>query len=276
MSKTVILVCAHKRDECLDTPPYMPIQVGKAISGVDLGFTGDDTGDNISARNRNFCELTAHYWAWKNLRGVDYIGLCHYRRYFDFGSDLCNVVTAPTRRFFDSPHPVPDFDALFSRCDIVMSKPKPYPYNLYRDYSRCHRREDLDTLRDIVAELTPDYVEAFDEVFFRNNRLSHFNMFVMPWSRFEEYSEWLFTILFEAGRRIPIPDDPVQARIFGYMSERLMSVYARRNRLRVKYQTVVMVNDAKRKGKASYIYHCVMNNLLYFITWPFYRHRAAR
>ncbi len=273
MSKTVILVCAHKQDECLAEPPYMPIQVGKAISGVDLGFTGDNTGDNISARNRNFCELTAHYWAWKNLKGADYVGLCHYRRYFDFGSDTCNVVTAPTRQFFSSPHPVPDFDRLFSRYDMVMSKPKPYAYNLYRDYSRCHRQEDIDTLREIVQELYPDYVESFDHVFFHNNMLSHFNMFVMPWLRFEEYSKWLFDILFEAERRIEIPSDPVQARIFGYMSERLMSVYARRNGLIVKYQTVTMVTDGKKKGLASYMFHSVMNNMLYAITRPFYRNK---
>ena len=80
MSKTVILVCAHKKDRCLSHEPYLPIQVGKAISTVDLGFTSDDTGDNISDKNRSFCELTAHYWAWKNLGEADYVGLSHYRR----------------------------------------------------------------------------------------------------------------------------------------------------------------------------------------------------
>ena len=91
MSKSIILVCAHKPDRCLLHEPYMPIQVGKAISTVDLGFAGDDTGDNISDKNRSFCELTAHYWAWKNLGEADYVGLSHYRRYFDFGECAGNV-----------------------------------------------------------------------------------------------------------------------------------------------------------------------------------------
>ena len=59
---------------------YFPIHVGRE-GKADLGYIGDNTGDNISAKNANYCELTGLYWAWKNLK-CDYIGLCHYRRYF--------------------------------------------------------------------------------------------------------------------------------------------------------------------------------------------------
>ena len=34
------------------------------------------TGDHISSKNPNYCELTGLYWAWKNL-DCEYIGLCH-------------------------------------------------------------------------------------------------------------------------------------------------------------------------------------------------------
>ena len=70
---------------------FLPIQVGRAISSVDLGIQGDDTGDNISWKNRNYCELTALYWAWKNLKEVDIIGLCHYRRYFLLKNNIFNI-----------------------------------------------------------------------------------------------------------------------------------------------------------------------------------------
>ena len=46
------------------------VDEGKA----DIGYTGDHTGDNISLKNANYCELTGLYWAWKNLE-ADYIGL---------------------------------------------------------------------------------------------------------------------------------------------------------------------------------------------------------
>lgn len=75
-----ILVAAHKKYWMLDDSVYLPIQVGAALHPA-LGYVLDNTGDNISAKNPNYCELTALYWAWKNL-DCEYIGLCHYRRYF--------------------------------------------------------------------------------------------------------------------------------------------------------------------------------------------------
>ncbi|GBR74728.1 protein DUF4422, partial [Candidatus Termititenax aidoneus] len=80
-----ILVCTHRQAEFPPNDIFLPIHCGKALSNLDLGIQGDDTGDNISAKNKNFCELTGLYWAWKNLKklypNVEYVGLCHYRRY---------------------------------------------------------------------------------------------------------------------------------------------------------------------------------------------------
>ena len=75
-----ILVAAHKKYWMPDDSVFLPIQVGAALHPA-LGYIPDNTGDNISAKNPNYCELTALYWAWKNL-DCEYIGLCHYRRYF--------------------------------------------------------------------------------------------------------------------------------------------------------------------------------------------------
>lgn len=82
MDKIKILVAQHKEAKVYANDVYIPIQVGKALSQIDLGIQGDNTGDNISDLNPFYCELTAQYWAWKNLSDVEYIGLCHYRRYF--------------------------------------------------------------------------------------------------------------------------------------------------------------------------------------------------
>ena len=63
---------------------YLPLHVGRE-GKADIGFAGDNTGDNISGKNPYYCELTGLYWMWKNIQ-ADYYGLCHYRRYFSFSN----------------------------------------------------------------------------------------------------------------------------------------------------------------------------------------------
>ena len=72
-SKIKILVCCHKPCDLPQDDIFLPIQVGAAISNVDLGIQRDDqlnghSCDNISAKNQSYCELTAVYWAWKNIK----------------------------------------------------------------------------------------------------------------------------------------------------------------------------------------------------------------
>lgn len=82
MKKNIkLIVATHKSYEMpQDDNLYIPLHVGKK-GKKDLGYLGDDTGDNISEFNPYYCELTGVYWAWKNL-DYDYLGLVHYRRYF--------------------------------------------------------------------------------------------------------------------------------------------------------------------------------------------------
>ena len=83
-----ILVAAHKTYWMPEDPVYFPLHVG-AEGKADLGYVKDNSGDNISVKNPNFCELTGLYWAWKNLE-ADYVGLVHYRRYFTH-KEVCNI-----------------------------------------------------------------------------------------------------------------------------------------------------------------------------------------
>ena len=80
MEKITIIVAAHKAYPMPDMQMYLPVQVGSAISAA-LPYVRDDTGRNISEKNKTFCELTGLYWGWNHL-DAEYIGLCHYRRYF--------------------------------------------------------------------------------------------------------------------------------------------------------------------------------------------------
>ena len=84
MSNIKILIACHKDTALLDSKILIPIQVGASGSARRFEqMLSDDTGDQISAKNPMYCELTAQYWAWKNLE-ADYYGFFHYRRYLSF------------------------------------------------------------------------------------------------------------------------------------------------------------------------------------------------
>ena len=72
-----ILISCHKEAPHPQSDVFLPVQVGAANAARRFeGMQPDDEGENISDRNFTFCELTAQYWAWKNL-DADYYGLCH-------------------------------------------------------------------------------------------------------------------------------------------------------------------------------------------------------
>lgn len=268
MTDIKILVCAHKKARLPECGCFFPVQAGAALHGPIDGFAPDDTGDNISAKNGNYCELTCHYWAWKNLK-ADIVGLNHYRRFFDFERRWPSV--SPDRSFapmgyVDKPYRMPDLERMLGgRCDIILPTRRHYPYSVATQYAVFHLVNDLRILREVTAELSPDYLAAFDELMQRRNGYSGYNMFITRWEHFDGYSEWLFKILFEVERRVKLSPYPDQARIFGYMSERLINVYCMRHGLRVRYVPVVMPIEEEyaNPSNLTYTLRRLKNNLLF-------------
>lgn len=85
--KVKIMVAAHRKFPMpKDTELYLPVLVGaKNNYKPEIKYQRDDEGNNISEKNSNYNELTALYWAWKNL-DADVVGLVHYRRLFSMSS----------------------------------------------------------------------------------------------------------------------------------------------------------------------------------------------
>ena len=121
-----ILVATHKQYWMPEDSVYMPIHVGRE-GKADIGYTGDHTGDNISSKNANYCELTGLYWAWKNL-DADYIGLVHYRRYF---------TRKEVRSVEDKKNQIltgPEWEKLLSEYPVVVADKRKY----YIESNRSH------------------------------------------------------------------------------------------------------------------------------------------
>jgi len=234
--KIKILVAYHKNFPILKTNVLIPIQVGRSISKEKLDMIGDDTGKNISNKNPNYCELTALYWAWINqnkLDNPDYIGLFHYRRFFDFKD-------SGEQFFYDFSKKTCDNFGLNDETIIkycqnydIISAPIIDVHPPFKDnktisvkklYKISHRLSDLKTTLKVIKEKYPDYYQPAKD-YFNSKKSSYFNMVIMKKEIFNNYCQWLFDILFEVEKRIKIPSDPYQSRVFGFLAERLLNIY---------------------------------------------------
>ena len=217
-----ILVAAHKPYWMPTDAVYLPVHVG--AEGKDaIGYTPDNTGDNISSKNPNFCELTGLYWAWKNL-DADYIGLVHYRRYFtrkevhNIEQKKQQILTQEEWKTRLQQHPV-----------IVADKRKYYIESNRSHYNHAHHPEGLDITEQLIKEICPAYLPSFEIVM--NRTWAHmFNMFVMRRDLYDAYMQWLFTILFALEKRIDLTGwNTYESRVFGFVAERLLDVWLEHN-----------------------------------------------
>lgn len=215
--KIKILVAAHKQFPMPDAEGYMPILVGAAKNyKPEIEYQRDDEGENISSKNPNYNELTAVYWAWKNLKDVDAVGLVHYRRFF-FDSkpySLKNVTS------------IKKVNQLLQKYDVILPKKRNYYIETnYSHYIHAHHKEPLDRTREVIAKEYPQYLSSFDKVM-RKREAHMFNMFVMRKDAFNSYCCFMFSILSRVENQIDISEYSVQeARVFGYISELLMDVW---------------------------------------------------
>ena len=99
----------------------------------------------------------------------------------------------------------------------------------YSQYIHAHHAEDLDITRKIIVEKYPDYVESYDKVM-KDTKGHRFNMFIMERTLADKYCEWLFGILFDLEKRLDISEyTDNDKRVFGFVSERLLDVWIRKN-----------------------------------------------
>ena len=213
-----IFIAAHKEVPYRETEGYVPLHVG-AASGKQLPYTADNTGDNISEKNPNFCELTGLYWIWKNS-GDDIKGLVHYRRYFNGASGILSLEEARN---------------ILKSNDIILAKPEYLRENAYEEFSlHSGHAHDLDLLRQAVGKVDSSYLPAYDKIF-AGNRLHLYNMMVASREIFDEYCEWLFAVLFELEKHVCMTGyTPYEQRLYGFLSERLLNVFVEHKKLKVK------------------------------------------
>lgn len=260
-----ILIACHKPSELPKNELFLPVRVGAALSNNDFGLQRDDDGaDNISAKNPEYCELTAIYWAWKNL-DADYYGLFHYRRFYSFANKQFPVsddghmmirVRILTPEVFAKyglndaagmRKVIEGNDLVVHESRRVYSIPTPMgiPGRTVREHYSYHdgtiiRNSDIDLMMKIVAKKYPEVFPYIDE-YLDGDMFLGYNMFIMRKKYFNEMCSFTFGVLEDIEKEIggKLAERSFNSnRIYGYLAEILTSAYIyyirQTNDLRVK------------------------------------------
>ena len=231
-----IFIACHKPCFIPKDEMFYPVWVGaEHASCCPEGMQPDNEGDNISAKNPDYCELTAQYWAWKNA-DCDYYGFFHYRRFLAFDRVL---KAGPDNNADSFPVPYIELDNIWDDLsdyklnsdsmrrvmhsfDIITVCRERINETVYEQYAKYHDSAVLDTALDILKEKHPEFGEAADS-YLSSKDIYYMNMFIMSRKHFHEYMEWLFDILDELEQRLE--EIQKKPRYMGFIAERLFGIY---------------------------------------------------
>ena len=239
MSRIRILLACNREDISIpDNELIYPIQVGAALADNHFGgMLHDDEGINISSKNPQYCELTAQYWAWKNL-DADYYGFFHHRRYLSFSDEHF-----PANCFADVKLKTNDqatlqkiglnpslMSSTIEQNDLILPNQGMFVdgETIRQQYENApfHYADDLQCVLDIIGEKYPQMLDSANE--YLDGKKGYFcNIFIMKRHIFYDYCEWLFSILQEHENRCSFDNYcPEAYRVSGYLGERLFGIYA--------------------------------------------------
>lgn len=235
-----IFVACHKPTYVLDNRLLVPIQVGTTSTEARYErMEYDNNGDNISAKNSQYCELTAQYWAWKNTEN-DYYGFFHYRRYMSFANiypvcangdlkgrkkgfpyiEIDDIRDDLTKFKLDADY----MEKQIGQYDLITILREKIDTTAYKQFCQYHKAADLEWVLDILKRFYPQY-NAAAQKYMNSKEVYYMNMYIMKKELFFRYMEWLFTILTEFEREIKKQRKEIEPRLMGFLAERLFGIF---------------------------------------------------
>ena len=152
-----------------------------------------------------------------------YIGLNHYKRYFNFMDDI------------------PDFDIIFKNYDIILEYPRIKRKGMKNQFCRYHICKTFDEILAIIKDIKPEYYETALKTS-KERKIYFCNLFIMKTKDFLKYCKFVYDILFEFDKRNNFTSDDdilnytmriyktrgmslYQSRLEGFLAERLSNIF---------------------------------------------------
>ena len=180
------------------------IQAGADITDMRIAPLLDNTGENISAKNKMYSEMTATFWVWKNTNH-DWKGICHYRRHLKLNDEQISALAD-------------------GNADAIL----PLPYlcfpNTFTQFQRFVSEAVKNTLLQSLQKLHPDKYEQYLSIL--NGQYQYtYNLLAAKRKVFDEYCAWAFEILENMERSIDAVPEIATTRALSYAAEVLTSLY---------------------------------------------------
>ena len=168
----------------------------------------------------------------KRIISSKYIGINHYRRYFNFTDNI------------------PDLNKLFKNFDVILNKPSFISRSIRESFCHGHICEMYDEMIDIIRVVKPEYYEVSKKIS-KSKKIYYCNIFIMKKRDFFNYCKFIFDILFEIDKRNNFTSDNDvlkytkkyfndskesyrQSRLQGYLAERASNIFYSKNFKRIK------------------------------------------
>lgn len=228
--RTSMYVVTHRESDYL---PESRCFVGVGGNQINNVVVYDNFGNNISYKNKEYCELTALYWIWKNDTVSNIVSFEHYRRFFCKRFSLLKA----------KPIKIGKVRKILKKYDVIVSNKFYFNEGIYDYYKNNHNAKDLDMCREIISAECPEFLNSFDYIMLSKSAYMC-NMFIISKKLLNEYCEWLFNIFDILEKKIDISNyDTYQRRVFGFLSERLLNVWIFHKGLKTYELPIYFPND---------------------------------
>lgn len=208
---------SNHRDKPLQHHPKLKpfehaVQAGATLTDKRISPLQDNIGENISAKNKQYCEMSAAYWVWKNTRS-GWKGIEHYRRH---------LLIRP--------------EQLGGGIDAVLPLPYlAYP-NILAQFRRFVSQNVLDALLLALKTLHPEEYDAYLDIL--NGQAQYtYNLVCAKEEVFSDYCAWFFEITEYMETLTGIAPEIGTTRALSYVAEVLTNLYfmSRQDTLRIHH-----------------------------------------
>lgn len=238
---------------------------------IPEGMYCDNQGENISTKNKSYCELTTQYWAWKNM-DADYYGFCHYRRFFSFNEGKLPETEWGTIEYDYLDEEAlkqlhlnePDMVRFIEKYDFIIAAPiriKQLGAKTVREHYENAEElhiQDVNILLNVIKEKF-NFLYEDAQQYFDGSKFYPCNMYIMNRELFQRYSELLFGVLEEFENRADMSQYSREGyRTTGHLGERLAGIYyeylKKENKYRLKEAQIALIHHADAVPRIKEVY----------------------